>query len=118
MAEAQKNCKKGIPCGNTRISATKTCRIGTSSSTPRPRTLASPSTAPSEGEANQLAPADGENRGTIPSDFPWVGSLADKVYFRATCHPAQDLARPNRRYFLNEAEVAEAGYRRSRTPGC
>ena len=26
IVQAQKNCKKGIPCGNTCISATKTCR--------------------------------------------------------------------------------------------
>ena len=36
-AEAQKNCTKGIPCGNTCISASKVCRVGTST-----RTLASP----------------------------------------------------------------------------
>lgn len=30
-AEAQKRCVKGIPCGNSCISASKTCRIGTSS---------------------------------------------------------------------------------------
>lgn len=40
-AEAQKNCKKGIPCGNSCISAKKVCRIGSStssvpSSTPTP----------------------------------------------------------------------------------
>ena len=29
-AEAQRNCRKGIPCGNTCISATKVCRIGSS----------------------------------------------------------------------------------------
>ncbi len=28
---AQKQCKKGIPCGGTCISATKTCRVGSSS---------------------------------------------------------------------------------------
>ena len=33
-AVAQKNCTKGIPCGKTCISATKTCRVGTPSSTP------------------------------------------------------------------------------------
>ena len=39
---AQKNCTKGIPCGNTCIAANKTCRVGTRSTTappaePRPR---------------------------------------------------------------------------------
>jgi hypothetical protein len=31
-AEAQKRCVKGIPCGNTCISANKTCRIGSPAS--------------------------------------------------------------------------------------
>jgi deoxyribonuclease-1 len=33
-AEAQKNCTEGIPCGNSCISAEKTCRIGTTASAP------------------------------------------------------------------------------------
>src|SRR5688572_10957598 len=32
-AEAQRRCTKGIPCGNTCISATKTCRVGSGSAT-------------------------------------------------------------------------------------
>lgn len=31
-ADAQKNCTKGIPCGNTCIASNKTCRIGAGSS--------------------------------------------------------------------------------------
>lgn len=38
-----KNCKKGIPCGNSCISATKTCRIGTYSKPSEPKVKASPS---------------------------------------------------------------------------
>jgi hypothetical protein len=39
-ADAQKRCVKGIPCGNTCISASKTCRIG-SPSTPARTTTSS-----------------------------------------------------------------------------
>ena len=39
-ANAQKNCTKGIPCGNTCISASKVCRVGTPT-----RTLTSEPTA-------------------------------------------------------------------------
>jgi hypothetical protein len=34
-ATAQKNCKKGIPCGNTCISASKTCHVGEAPPTPK-----------------------------------------------------------------------------------
>jgi hypothetical protein len=50
--------------------------------------------------------------------FPWVGSLADSVYFRATCAAAQDLSPSNRRYFRSEDGARLAGYRRSRVGGC
>jgi len=50
--------------------------------------------------------------------FPWVGSAADHIYFRARCAPAQDLAPVNRRYFRSSHEAEQAGYRRSQTHGC
>lgn len=41
IADAQKNCRKGIPCGNSCISPTKTCHINSA-----PPPAANPSTAP------------------------------------------------------------------------
>ncbi len=98
-AAAQKNCKKGIPCGNTCISADKVCRIGGSSSTGSvaPQPLAAP------------AP---------PAAGAFVGSKADKVYFIEGCSAALDLASGNRRRFMSAEEARRAGYRRSRVEGC
>lgn len=95
-AAAQKNCKKGIPCGNTCISADKVCRIGGSSSsgTVAPRPL------------------------TAPAAAGFVGSKADKVYFAEGCSAALDLASGNRRRFTSAEEAERAGFRRSRVEGC
>ncbi|MCX8688896.1 endonuclease [Gilliamella sp. B2973] len=46
-----KNCKKGIPCGNSCISAAKTCRIGTYSAAPTLK----PKTTPITPTATQVA---------------------------------------------------------------
>jgi hypothetical protein len=111
-SEAQKNCRKGIPCGNTCISRDKVCRIGTapapSSSAPAARALVAP--------ANP-APVESSTTAT-DSEYPWVGSFADGIFFRATCTAAQDLAPANRRYFRTAQDAEGAGFRRSRTPGC
>lgn len=101
---AQPNCRKGIPCGNSCIAANKTCRIG-SSSTPR-------TTAP--------VPAGSALLGATPpdSDVQWVGSVADRVYFVATCSAALDLAPANRVDFASQADAVKLGFRPSRVPGC
>jgi hypothetical protein len=119
--EAQQNCRKGIPCGNTCISASKVCRIGSGSA----RSVADPVTpAPARPAApsSSLAPADATEQGTNPTssagEYPWVASFADGIYFRAGCSAAQDLAPPNRRYFGSEAAARDAGYRRTRVAGC
>ena len=102
-AEAQKRCKKGIPCGNTCISATRTCRIGTSSS-PAP-TLS----APAHGAARQA---------TATSSAPWVGSSRGSTYYRNGCSGARKLSSRNLIYFKDESQAREAGYTRSRQSGC
>lgn len=40
---AQKNCKKGIPCGNSCIAADKVCRVGTPSYSPPASSTSTPS---------------------------------------------------------------------------
>jgi deoxyribonuclease-1 len=48
-AAAQKKCSKGIPCGNTCISASKVCGIGTvNSPAPEPTYIAPAPSAPGE----------------------------------------------------------------------
>ena len=101
---AQPNCKKGIPCGNSCISASKVCRIGQA---PAPDTAkpAPRSPAPTAAAA-------------VSTDSSWVASFADGVFFKAECPAALDLAPANRRYFRSEQLAAAAGYRRSKVPGC
>jgi hypothetical protein len=48
----------------------------------------------------------------------YFGSRVDKVFFRANCVAAQDLALGNRRTFATEADALRAGYRRTRVQGC
>lgn len=115
---AQKHCSKGIPCGNTCISAKNVCHIGASPSAANAATgvvANSASTPPA-------APLPLTTGGTIPAatagEYAWVGSFADGVYFRADCPAAQDLAPANRRYFRTIQDAEGAGFRRSRTPGC
>src|SRR5689334_1193403 len=61
---------------------------------------------------------DTSSPATTAPEFPWVGAVADRVYFRATCAPAQDLAASNRRYFRTRQDAERSGYRHSRTRGC
>jgi hypothetical protein len=103
QAEAQKKCSKGIPCGNTCISADKICRIGASRPSAAPTYVApigEPVTQPQPG-----APAE------------WVGLVNGRVYYRASCQAARELPEPLHR-FRTEAEAQQLGYRRSKVPGC
>ena len=53
LLDAQRQCKKGIPCGNSCIAANRTCRIGTSSGSsgvePRPEPVSPPKSATGTG---------------------------------------------------------------------
>ena len=103
-AGAQKRCTKGIPCGNTCISATKTCRIGSGT--------ARPATAPRSQAAT--TPIDEPSL----SEKPWVASSRGKVYYLRGCATAAKLAPVNRIYFKSAEEAEAAGYRRSRSSSC
>ena len=98
-AEAQKNCKKGIPCGNTCIAANKTCRIGAGSA----RTTSPPLQAVS-------SPA--------PAGARFVASSKGQVYYLLGCSAGERLSPANRIYFKTEEEAAAAGYRPSAARGC
>jgi hypothetical protein len=111
-AAAQKNCTKGIPCGNSCISASKVCRIGAAPAAP------ASSSVPASTARSLSAPAAAATDSAVTVASSWVASFADGVYFLAGCPAAQDLAPPNRRYFQTHQEAEDAGYRRSRTPGC
>jgi hypothetical protein len=103
-AEAQKVCRKGIPCGNTCISARKTCHVGSGDATaaePRASTAASVS-----------------QPDTANASAPWVASSRGSTYYRNACSGARRLSSANRIYFATEDQAQGAGYRRSRTDGC
>jgi len=96
-AEGQKNCRKGIPCGNTCIAANKVCHVGTPANPP----AASP------------APAVAQN-----DSIPWVASSQGHTYYRRGCSTANRLSSANLVYFRTEEEAQQAGYRRSTSRGC
>lgn len=98
--EAQKNCTKGIPCGNTCISASKVCRIGSTRTAPTP-TYVVP-------VAITAAAADEPDK--------WLTQAHGRVYYRASCQAAKELPEPI--YFKSQAEAIQLGYRRSQVPGC
>ena len=114
--EAQKKCTKGIPCGNTCIAANKTCRIGTSSTTPEttPKPLAT--TAPATGTTAR-APLD------IPagdSTWGWTAARSGDVYYAnvQSCVYLQRVQAGQRIYFRTSKEAEAYGLTRSLNSGC
>lgn len=101
-AEAQKNCKKGIPCGGTCIAANKTCHVGTAT----PAT--SPAVAATAAEVAAKSDATGQ----------WIGSSAGHTYYHAGCSGAKSLKPANVIHFKTEADAKKAGYTHSAQKGC
>jgi len=97
--EGQKNCRKGIPCGNTCIAANKVCHIG------------SPSTAPTTSRSDSTAVAQRDS-------MAWVASSRGHTYYRRGCSTANRLSTANLIYFRTEQEAQRAGYHRSTSRGC
>ncbi|HWL41011.1 MAG TPA: hypothetical protein VNO75_12320 [Gemmatimonadaceae bacterium] len=125
-AEAQRRCTKGIPCGNSCISATKTCRIGTAAERPPAETPATdpyrPARAkqPDSAQAAFLRALRGEADPRVLIDAgPWLGSVDGNIYYLSSCTTAATkLAFDERVYFKTEEEAVSKGYRRSRAKGC
>lgn len=117
-ANAQRNCKKGIPCGGSCISATKTCRIGTQPT----------DTTTTSGRPNPVAPNDqaaivrrltGDTSAKTSTDFgPFVGSVDGNVYYAVGCNTSWKLTPEERIYFRTEQEALAKGYHRSRAKNC
>ena len=100
-AEGQKNCRKGIPCGNTCIAADKVCHIGTPS-------------APSAAQA----PTRTDSTAASSNEMAWVASSRGHTYYKRGCGTAKRLSPANLIYFRTEQEAQRAGYRRSTSRGC
>lgn len=94
----QKNCRKGIPCGNTCIAADKVCRIG--------------------GGASSAAPLVEPQAVTVPEGAQYVASSAGRVYYWSGCGAWKRLSRANLRFFATPEEARAAGYEASRSRGC
>lgn len=92
-AEAQKNCVKGKPCGNTCIARDKVCHVGAGSAAARPLVTAAPA---------------------LPDTIHWIGWREAKLYFRARCIPATTVPLSERAYFRTEAQARDSGYKRSK----
>ena len=129
--EAQRNCVKGKPCGNSCIAASKTCRIGTPSSTPTTSTpqrtaarLRADSVAASERTRAALAAmknsVDSAKRQPIldPTQSAFVGDASRKIFFRRGCAAASRIAEDNSVVFVSEDDAKVAGYARSGAAGC
>jgi endonuclease YncB( thermonuclease family) len=101
--EAQKNCSKGKPCGNTCIARNKVCRVGSGSARSAPR---SPRSAP----AAQAV--------SIPEGARYVASARGQVYYWTGCSAWKSLSRANLVWFEGAGEAAAAGYRPSASKGC
>ena len=83
-ADAQKNCRKGIPCGNTCIAANKVCRIGTPAAPP----TATPT--PARSDSTAVAPT---------TNMAWVASSRGHTYYRRGCSTGNRLSAANLIYF-------------------
>jgi hypothetical protein len=92
-AEAQRNCVKGKPCGNSCIARDKVCHMG-SGAAPAPRPLI------------RAAP--------LPDSVRWIGWREAKLYFRAACIPASTVPLSERVYFRTEAQAKDSGFKRSK----
>lgn len=137
-ASAQRRCKKGIPCGGSCISATKTCRVGSGSSSGSGgsvyspytlRSLAPPPPAPAQRRALEAAAA----RTRIPPNARYLGdggfAVADPqapfvawpaigVYFAASCEPSHLVPPIDRIYFRSGIDAERAHFVRSPIAGC
>jgi hypothetical protein len=100
--QAQKNCRKGKPCGNSCISINKTCH---KASQPPVSTV-----RPSPGQQGSAASTE--------AAAPWVASSRGSTYYRNGCSAGNKLSAANRIYFKSEKEAEDAGYTRSRSKGC
>lgn len=105
--EAQPNCKKGKPCGNSCISQDKVCRIGTAPA---------PTSAPLvDAKAAPLASVAVKDL-----NAPWVAFKDGSIYYRNVmgCEVARVQVKAERVYFKSEEDAKRAGLAASKEAGC
>jgi micrococcal nuclease len=100
--EAQRNCTRGKPCGNTCIARTSTCRVGTGTARQAPTTRTTPT----------------PEAATISADAQFVASSRGRVYYPRGCSAWRSLSRANLIGFKTEEEARAAGYTRTTSSLC
>lgn len=115
-AKAQRNCKKGIPCGNSCISASKVCRVGSGNAKKSDASGDSIYQAALTKVRAQglMGVPDTGLRGVLP----WVANVDGFVYYLSSCAPAKRITPEEAVYFATENDAARGGYRRSKAKGC
>lgn len=110
QVEAQPNCKKGKPCGNSCIAQNKTCRIGAG-----PAPTATPLV---DAKAAPLASVGAVAVKDL--NAPWVAFKDGSIYYRnvMSCEVARVPVKAERVYFKSEEDAKGAGLTASKEAGC
>jgi hypothetical protein len=108
--QAQPNCKKGKPCGNSCIAQNKTCRIGAG-----PAATAGPLV---DGRAAPLVSVAAVAVKDL--NAPWVAFKDGSIYYRNVmgCEVARVPVKAERVYFKSEEDAKRAGLAASKEAGC
>ena len=127
-AAAQKGCTKGIPCGGTCISATKTCQVGMLPAVVPTPVPDNPSAVVSSvlqprvmlaGEPIVFVGGKRREFHTTPDTMaPWAAGVDGITYYRRECYVARGVLPGGHVYFKTEADAYASAYRRSVIPGC
>jgi hypothetical protein len=121
-AQAQ-HCKKGIPCGNSCISATKTCHKGAGtawggpSESPTPAATRRRAVDPPSPPLNPRLETDG-GYAVADSLAPYVASLSARTFMARTCIALRYVDRFDRRFYRDSLDAMKAGFTHARGDGC
>jgi hypothetical protein len=101
---AQRTCKKGIPCGNSCISAGKVCHVGAG--------------APADAKPTALVAVPGVAVKGVGAQ--WVAFRDGSIYYRNVmgCEAARVPVKAERVYFRTAENAKSAGLTSSKEPGC
>lgn len=111
-AHAQ-HCTKGIPCGNSRISATKTCHKGAGTAWGGPS-----ETSPSPQVRLDTRLEKEGGYAVADSMAPYVASLSARTFMARTCSALRYVDRFDRRFYRDSLDAMKAGFTHARGDGC
>lgn len=116
--QAQRNCKKGIPCGGSCISASKTCRAGSS----EPVTLRADDRSDTQKAKQSLAAIEARfAQPTATASLTLIRYVADvsgKYYYPITCIWASDIPPESRVFFVASAAAESMRFARAPIKKC